>query len=249
MIIYFDESYDNVHRYLLYGALFVPRDSRLHQRYAELRSETGYQGEMKYTKCRNPRALDVARKLVDKFMEDSAYFRCAVVEQERFDYSRFGRPDETESIKKARAYKKFAEMLLNPYVASVRDAVFLADELKRCPGDEFLERLRERFNPPHEQPTFRHMEEVSSSRQEYQCLQICDLLLGCVLNNLVPPKNQYKIDIRKHVCERIGVRSFLPTNWKMDLAEVLRTNPKIHVWYWRPKKKPRHSAGITGRRT
>ena len=95
-------------------------------------------------------------------------------------------------------------MLLDQFVEHVRDGVFLADSMSRCPGDEFLERIRERFNPENGKRTFRHLEEVSSKRLEYQCLQVCDLLLGCVLNNHCPPPNSYKKEIRTHLCRRLG---------------------------------------------
>jgi hypothetical protein len=240
MIIYFDESYDNAHNYLLYGALFVPPSSNLHRRFEQVRAETGFRGEVKYNKCRNPRALTVCTKVVDAFLADEAYFRCAVVDQHRFDYSWWGRIDESLAIKKARAYKKFAEMLLHPFVENLRGAVFLADNLKRCRGDDFLERIRERFNPPNQPPTFRHLAEVSSAHAQYQCLQVCDLLLGCVLNNLVPTKNRYKNEIRQYLLEKLAVPSFLLTTWKdVSLKNVVDDCPPINVWYWRPEKEPR----------
>ena len=238
MLIYFDESYDNRHRYLLYGALFVPPASRLHRRIERVREETGFQGEIKYTKCRNARRLHVCERVVDAFCADAAFFRCAIVEQHRFDYTRFGRPDEALALKRARAYKKFAEMLLHPFVAELTDAVLLADDLKRCRGDEFLERLQERFNPPDGPRTFRHLEEVSSAQREYQCLQVCDLLLGCVLNNLVPSANQYKVRIREYLCGALDVPNFLLSTWsRIQLDDVRRDKPKFHVWYWKAKKK------------
>ena len=86
-----------------------------------------YRPEVKYFKCRNARALRVYKKVVDAFIEDSAYFRCVVVDQYRFDYSRFARADESRAIAQARAYKKFAEMLLNHSVKNVTNAVFLAE--------------------------------------------------------------------------------------------------------------------------
>lgn len=240
MIIYFDESYDNEHHYLLYGALFVPPSSTLHRRFSAIRRETKYHPEVKYACCRNGRALSVYKEVVDAFLEDQAYFRCVVVDQHRFDYARFARPDESRAIAQARAYKKFAEMLLHPHLAGVTNAVLLADDLKRCDGDEFLERIGERFNPPGGVPTFRHLAEVSSEIEEYQCLQVCDLLLGCVLNNLKPPRNRFKNQIREYLCSRLGVQSFLRSAWKdVPLAESRDPATKFNVWYWSAKRWPR----------
>jgi hypothetical protein len=199
MVVYFDESYDNEHKYLLLGALFVPRGSDLFRRLESVRSETGYQGEIAYTRCKNVMTLRVYKRVNDEFLLDSSYFRCVVVEKYYFDYSRFGRSDESLALKQARAYKKFAEMLLNPNVTDVHDAVLLADQLTRCRGDEFLERIADRFNAPNGQTTFRHFAEVSSEQRQYQCLQVCDLLLGCVLNHLVPAMKPTKNEIREYL--------------------------------------------------
>ena len=239
MKIYFDESYDNEHHYLLYGALLVPDSSRLQQRVLGVRKERGYQGEIKYNRCRHPATLGTYERVVDAFMEDEAYFRCVVVAQQGFDYSVFGRPDEPLAIKQARAYTKFAEMLLAPNVESVRGGVFLADWMSRCSGDAFLERIGDRFNRPGGPCTFRHVGEVPSNRSEHQCLQVCDLLLGCVLNNLKPTKKLYKNAIRKYLCERLAVPSFLMSAWEhVPLSEARKPTTKFNVWYWQ-RKKPR----------
>lgn len=240
MIVYFDESYDNDRHYLLYGALFVPPSSTLHRQLERIRRETGYDGEIKYTKCKYPRTLSVYKQVVDAFMEDSAYFRCVVVDQYHFDYSRFGNPNESESLKQARAYKKFAEMLLNPNVRGLVDATLLADKLTRCRGDEFLERIRERFNPTGSKRTFRHVAEVPSSCRAYQCLQVCDLLLGCVLNNLRPAKKAAKNEIRQYLCGQLKVQSFLLSVWKnVPRKNTCDPTNKFNVWYWESKKRPR----------
>ena len=241
MIIYFDESYDNNRHYLLYGALFIPPSSRLHQRIRALRAQTGFPGEIKYSTCKNNFRLGICRRVVDAFIEDSAYFRCAVVDQHGFDYSGFGRPDEGLTLKKARAYKKFAEMLLDPHRLYLNDAVFLADELTRCHGNHFLESLRVCFNRPGAKTVFRHLDEVSSDKEEHQCLQVCDLLLGCVLNSLKPTTAKVtKNQIRAYLCQRLDVPNFLYSTWK-TAGRAAASDPgvKFNVWYWRAKMKPR----------
>ena len=152
----------------------------------------------------------------------------------------FARPHETLALAKARAYKKFAEMLLHPSVKGVTNAVFLADKLTRCRGDDFLEQIRVRFNPTGAVPTFRHLAEVPSEIEEYQCLQVCDLLLGSVLNNLKPTGNRYKNEIRQYLCSRLGVRNFLLSTWKdVPLVKAQDPTTKFNVWYWGANKKPR----------
>ncbi len=240
MVVYFDESYDNEHNYMLYGALFVPSSSTLHQRIDEARADLQFSYEIKYTRCKNPRVLRAYKRVVDEFIHDDAYFRCVVVDQHRFDYSAFGRPDESLALKQARAYKKFAEMLLAPHLTGLKDAVFLADGMTRCHGDEFLERIAQRFNPPGGKRTFRHLAEVRSGLGQYQCLQVCDLLLGCVLNNLKPTRRATKNDIRTYLCERLRVGSLLLSEWaSVPLADAKKPSTKFNVWYWKATKKPR----------
>lgn len=240
MIIYFDESYDNDHHYLLYGALFVPSTSNLHQRIDEIRRKHDFDREIKYTRCKNPSTLRVYKNVIDAFIEDDAYFRCVVVDQYGFDYSRFGRVDETLALKKARAYKKFAEMLLTPNVSRLTDAVFIADNLTRCRGDEFLERIAQCFNVRGRKKTFRHLTEVPSKLNQYQCLQVCDLLLGCVLNNLKPTQKATKNDVRSYLCNKLRVESFLLSEWAhVGRAEASKHTTKFNVWYWSATKKPR----------
>lgn len=240
VIVYFDESYDAERHYLLYGALFVPASSTLHQQVLRIRRETEFTGEVKYNTCKNAYRLRVCTRVIDAFMKDSAYFRCVVVDQYRFDYSGFGGPDEPVALKQARAYKKFAEMLLAPHLDGVVDAVFIADRLTRCDGDEFLERIRERFNVSKDRRTFRHLAEADSGLEEHQCLQVCDLLLGCVLNNLRPTKKPTKNRVREILCERLGVKSFLLSSWRtVPLDEAASPSTKFNVWYWSAKGKPR----------
>ncbi|MCK4660390.1 MAG: hypothetical protein KAV82_12780 [Phycisphaerae bacterium] len=240
MIIYFDESYDNDRNYILYGALFVPPSSTLHQQVTRIRAETGLGGEIKYNRCKNNAKLAVFQKIVDAFMDDTAYFRCVVVDQHGFNYSGFGRADEPLALKQARAYKKFAEMLLAKHVSRIENAVFLADAMTRCWGDEFLEKMRECFNPSGGKKTFRHLAEVSSALEQYQCLQVCDLLLGCVLNNLKPARKEPKNQIRRYLCKCLDVPNLLLTTWK-DIPLAIAKNPstKFNVWYWSEKKTPR----------
>ena len=139
-----------------------------------------------------------------------------------------------------RAYKKFAELLLVRNLDGIENAVFLADRLTRCNGDEFLERIRERFNPPGRVPTFRHLDEVDSSIEEYQSVQICDLLLGCVLNNLKPPPNRFKNEIREYLCSTLNIQNFLLSTWKdVPLAIARKPSTKFNVWFWSAKKEPR----------
>ena len=57
MLIYFDESYDSEHRYLILGALFNPHSKYLHRELTEVKRKynyldiTGKGLEIKYNNC------------------------------------------------------------------------------------------------------------------------------------------------------------------------------------------------------
>ncbi len=246
-----DESYDNAHTYLLLGALFNSHPKYLHRRLTEIKrshhfvDERGALKELKYRDCRTKRRYHMATEVIDAFFESTSWFRCIAIEQARIDLSRFGKPHENNSIKRARAYKKFAELLVAHNTENVQGGVLLADDMTRCNGDEFRARMADAFSEPgtgwsrgKDGPTLRHIAEVDSSVEQYQVLQICDLLLGCVLNNLFPTSNEWKNRVREHLVQRLGVPSLLPQDWRRYSKAYVETYwPKFNVWYWRPLGK------------
>jgi hypothetical protein len=198
--------------------------------------------EIKYRDCGRQLQHDVARDVVDAFFESTSWFRCIAIESAKLDLARFGKPHESDNIKKARAYKKFAELLIGHNTEDLQGGVLLSDGMTRCRGDEFAERMKDVFATPDSghslgkaSPTLRHIAEVNSSTEHYQVLQACDLLLGCVLNNLCPTSNPWKTSLRQHLVGRLGVPSLLPQDWKKySKGYVEAYHPKFNVWYWQP---------------
>jgi hypothetical protein len=249
MLIYLDESYDNEHRFLLLGALFNPHPRYLNRRVAEIKRQHGFLRddgrlrEMKYRDCLHQTEHDVAREMIDAFFDSTSWFRCIAVEQAKVDPSRFGKPDETDNIKRARAYKKFAELLVAHNTEDLQGGVLLADGMTRCRGDEFRERMKDIFSTPNcgysigkVAPTLRHVAEIDSAAEHYQVLQVCDLLLGCILNNLFPTSNAWKNRLREYLVQRLGVASLLPQDWARYSKRYAETyHPKFNVWYWTPR--------------
>ncbi len=121
MLIYFDECYDCNHSYLVLGALYNPNVRKVHEDFLKRKRDERYfktdgtVQEIKYNYCVNNKRLHVAKGAVDCFKESSSFFRAIVIDQHPqsgFNLNFFGRPDEPKSIKDARAYKKFTELLL-----------------------------------------------------------------------------------------------------------------------------------------
>ena len=249
MLVYFDESYDNEHEYLLLSALFNPHPKFLHRRFSETKKQYKYLSrdgklrEIKYNYVTNKVKLQIARAAIDIFFESTSWFRCIVIEQALVDLNRFGKRKEKEKIKKARLYKKFAELLISHNTENIYNAVLLADRLTRCNGDEFVELMKQEFclpfgkhSPGSEVPTLRDVREIPSDLEQYQVNQIGDILMGCVLNSLKPTKKKEKNELRRHLIKRLGVKDLLPETWgKYSKGYVEKYWPKFNIWYWRPQ--------------
>lgn len=250
MLVYFDESYDSNKDFLLLGALFNPKPGLIGARMLSAKRKLGYVDgcgeplEIKYATSNNRERYRVARDCVDGFVKSPSWFRAIVIETSpgKFDLSYFGRAFEGDAIRWARAYKKFAELLLSRNCANIENGVLLTDRLTRTKGDLFLELMRENFSQAgvgfsvgKAHPTFKHIQEVDTALPAYQVGQIGDILTGVILNALKPTTNQYKTRLRKHVTRALTLPSLGPGYWQRLTkwrAELL--HPKFGVWYWKP---------------
>ncbi len=120
--------------------------------------------------------------------------------------------------------------------------IILVDKLTRCNGDEFIQIMKQEFCLPFGKhsagsdiPTLRDVQEIPSHLEQYQVNQVCDILMGCILNNLKPAKNQLKNELRKYLIEKSGVENLLPETWLKYPKWHLETySPKFNIWYWKP---------------
>ncbi len=248
MLIYFDESYDREHNYLILGALFNPHPTFLHRKLLALKhkytfyDKNGVPGELKYYLCNNKYKLDLSCEAIDIFIKSTSYFRCIVVDQSVLNLDYFGQKHEDNKIKMARAYKKFAEMLIAHNTENIYNGVLLTDELTRCEGDRFIEIMKEDFCLPDgkycdmpNRPTLKHVKDIKSHIVDYHVCQINDLLIGCVLNNLVPTTKSYKNDLRKHLIKSLDVPDLLPQTWGgFSRSGAEAEYPKFNIQYWKP---------------
>jgi hypothetical protein len=249
MLIYFDESYDLNHKYLLLGALFNPHPRYLHRELTELKKKHGFLDksgkclEIKYNNCTTKNRLELAKGAVDIFMKSTSYFRGIVVEQSLVDLERFGNKSEENKIKMARAYKKFAEILIANNTKNIFNGVLLTDELTRCKGDKFIEVMKLEFcvqNGKHctdpSRPALKDIRDFDSSVETFQVNQINDILLGCILNNHFPTTAPYKNELRAYLLKCLGINSLLKDYWgnRTD-KEREEHHPKYNIRYWQPK--------------
>jgi hypothetical protein len=243
MLIYFDESYDvQTKRWMVLGALFNPHSKYLHRRMNEIRSVAPFKDKLgnvieeKYNNCYTERNYSNARKLIEAFFESTSWYRAVAVDLNLSDLNKFGKPDEPIKIEEARRYKKFAELLVKHNTENIFHATLLVDKVHRCSGDRFVELMKSEFYTGTPYPTLNYIAEVNSRLEQYQLIRLCDLLTGCILNNLVPPSNEWKNKIRAYLCEKLGVDTLTPSTWtRYSKKYVEEYSPKFNVWFWQPK--------------
>ena len=111
MLIYFDESYDQEHQYLILGALFNPHPKFLHREWLKIKKEVGAVDrngkvlEIKYNNCTTKQRQELCCMAIDIFFKSTSYFRAIVIDQNIMDLDCFGKKSEDKKIKMARAYK------------------------------------------------------------------------------------------------------------------------------------------------
>jgi len=251
VIIYLDESYDNNKKYFILGALFNPHHKFLLREIKNIKTVNSFFNndgtfkEIKYNNCFCKENFDVATMMIDSFLKSTSYFRAIVIETARLDLKEFGKYNEQDKIKWARTYKKFAEMLIRYNSSKIFNGVLLTDGLTRCDGDLFIEKMTEefcfvdkinknRFNIP----TLKSISDVRSNVESYQVIQLNDILLGCILNNLIPTTNKWKNRLRDYLIKAINVPNLLKDFWSKFPKYILEKNyAKYNIWYWKPKNK------------
>ncbi len=248
MIIYFDESYDSEHRYLILGTLFNPHPTFLHQEWLKAKKEVGAIGhdgkglEIKYNNCTTKKRQELCCRAIDIFMKSTSYFRAIVIDQNIMNLDLFGKKSEDNKIKMARAYKKFAELLLSHNTENIYNGVLLTDELTRCNGDKFMEIMKQDFCAiggqhcnDNRRPTLKEITDIRSHLEDYHVNQINDILIGSILNNLKPTNKEYKNNVREYLIKSLGVKNLLPETWNhYSKRFVEQYFPKFNVWYWHP---------------
>jgi hypothetical protein len=257
--IYADESGTHSDQWLIIGMLFVPDHGPLHSALCKAKEDVGYFNqspkktarykEIHLSEFKSCRDVEVGKKWIDVFLAHNCYYRCVVIDWSTWAPQYFGDPFEAESLKKRRAYKKWAEMLLQPELKLPSgdprffNATFYLDKLRILYGYDVLDHLRVRFTADYQgsSPYIEKFQHTDSWKDANQCLQLCDLLTGCVYQSLVPAKSAEKSDMRTYLDKTLallGVTKNTPSFWKQYASNTLTTHfPKFSAWYWRPTGK------------
>ncbi len=253
MIIYLDETYDNSHTWLLLGALFNPTHKKLHKQVRGILARNAYTlpdgtfKEIKYTRCQNSKSFRVCKEAIDAFIQSDGHFSCIAIKTDNtFDLELYGRPDEPAKVKKERAYRSLVEELLKRNLEHMSNAILFLDKMSRCEPATFMELLKAQFSTPgsgfskdSKHPKIRHIQDVVSGAEGYELMGVCDLLQGCILNNLIPieatgKKNKgsiYKNRIREYLITKLGVSDLLPQTWSNATTKKSKIFQKFNVHY------------------
>ncbi|MCY2988485.1 MAG: DUF3800 domain-containing protein [Planctomycetota bacterium] len=258
--IYVDESGTHSEEWLVIGMLFVPNHGPLHAALAKAKEDRKYFNtspkkaaryrETHLAEFHSRYDVEVGKAWVDLFIAHNCYYRCAVVDWSIWDSKYFGDPFEPEALKKRRAYKKWAEMLLQSELRLAdglprfRNAVFYLDRLRLMYGYDALDHLRSRFTAEEYRgsspyiDTFQH---TDSWKDANQCLQLCDLLTGCMYQSLVPSGRKEKIEMTQYLQQTLtvyGIKQLTPGFWKQYAQNTLNKHfPKFSAWFWHPTGK------------
>ncbi|HEY3568075.1 MAG TPA: hypothetical protein VGP73_09085 [Thermoanaerobaculia bacterium] len=148
-------------------------------------------------------------------------------------------------MKKRRAYKKWAEMLLQAEIGRIQEAMFYLDRLRVLYGYDVISSLRDRFSfhkdgNKRKRCAIKEFQPTDSWKDANQCLQLCDLLTGVVFQSLCPSKNPVKLTVMEYLYDRLqqyGVKNRSPGYWRGYSQAVLSKHfPKFSEWFWEPKK-------------
>ncbi len=205
MIVYFDESYDHRHQWLLLGACFFADAPSFVRRFCMLKDKhrfvtpDGAYRELKYHWCYDRKVCALAYDTLDLFFSsEMTRFRGIAIETwaARFDETHFGQM-HSPALRRAIIYKKFSELLFRRSTVGMYDASLYVDHLSRCRPDAFIALIRDLFVD-----VFAEVVEVDSCDDEHQLLQVTDLILGCSLRELVRGKNSRKTNISTYFSQK-----------------------------------------------
>lgn len=260
MVIYLDESYDQKHTWLLISGLFNPSHHIFYKQIKRLLLTNQYilpsgdLKEIKYIYCNNGKMRRLYEKIIDAFMASDSYFSSAVIKTDHsFNMQLYGASNEPDKVKKERAYRTLAEHLLANELRDTTNAVLFLDKMSRCEPKQFLEILRQNFcvvgsgySSELDRPRIKHIQDVISGAEGYELMGVCDLLQGCILNNLVPIQQVkgkrkgalHKNRLRDYLIHRLGVEALTLDTWSDDLNKVSKeTKKKFNIRYVIQAKK------------
>jgi hypothetical protein len=258
MQIYFDESGDGKHEYLLLGALFVPKHhtSFLFNEINKVKANPKFKmtkQELKYNNCGLKIICEVAKKVVDVFLKSTGFFRMAYIKKSAINKSNFGLGKDTddETLVEARIYKKFSELLIHQDLNCIHHGVMYCDELEIGLADQFVNIMEHNYKKATNfhgvcVPTLSTIQKVKSDDSRHPMMAIPDLLMGAVLNANTKTTSKHKIEFKDYVAKRLselyGIKNLTNSYWGEHKkfkdyhdSHIVKNHPKFSICFWSPK--------------
>jgi len=245
MLVYLDESYRSKERLYL-GALFLPTEEKrclMHKEFTQIKQKEdfidlgGAVKEIKYTKITSEQTLKIAQEAVKLFARfDNVYFRACTVPYEPDKMAKLGSAKGLPiKIKESIIYTKATTQLLSSNLEDVTNGVLLMDQLTRSQADKFDQLIRYKLANG-SNPIFRHIGYVDSKAPSNHLIQICDLLLGAILNETYPTHGlgKFKNEFRKFVKKELKLPSLKEEYWKNKSKKTAdQQHPKYNIRFWK----------------
>lgn len=231
MIVYLDESYPDDQSILILGCLFLENKAhnRLRNKIREIKRNYNFPGEFKYNKILNKKTLSVAKKAVKVFLkEKNASFIACVVPYSHTKLQNIKGKNKSE--KRTRIYVDSAENILLGYIKDSDDTQVFFDKEERISKTKLHARL---LNLQTVGKNKIKSVTFVDSKDETKCpIQICDLLTGCVKQNLFPSqslKGKFKREFSKYTLNSLNISNCSSKFWNKNKKSI---NHKKYVKFY-----------------
>ncbi len=212
--IFFDESWISIEegrRILILGAIISPPGSSLELRLEKVRQEIGFIDEITSKNLSGDKALKVAKRFVDEFLNSESLFRSIIFPKKDPEFSKYCYGEEWRLIVKA-----MKVMLNNLYLGGsnkthlIRPKIIIDfhQEYKKNEGSirrEILSSLRR--NEEFTGKVFRRFPDAKICLIDshiFESIQLTDILIGAIKWDIKKPENENKKIFMEYVKEKLG---------------------------------------------
>jgi len=99
--------------------------------------------------------------------------------------------------------------------------------------------MHDEHGTPWPRSRIKEFQAADSWKDANQCLQLCDLLVGCVNQGLAPSTNEAKLETTAYLYEKLkpyGVKDKAPGFWRgYAQSQLSKHFPRFSEWFWKPK--------------
>lgn len=238
MKVYLDESYPTTQEVVILGALFVPKgaDKYLHHAFLEIKRKHGISKELKYSTIKSNKQLRAAKQAIKLFLKSSdPYLRVCIVPYGAEDLKPLPGKRKDLHRKRVYIYSHAAKELVLSHLLKDKKADLIMDEEDRIKGGRFSKEIK--VAKTRNGSRIISVTQVHSHRDDTCLVQLCDLLIGAILQNLYPSNSKtgkIKNNLGIYFAKETGIKSFSKRRIKFKKSKI-----KISKWKLPSFKKSR----------